>query len=87
MFQWHSGSVGQQGSEALGTGSNPSFYLHFSNFSNTTENRDTPCPLMHKNFRYQKFSETQKGSSTKFFGTVRQEISTENRDTPLFCIK
>ena len=33
-----------------------------------------PTPLIHKNFRYQKVSETQKGSSTKCFGTVRQKI-------------
>ena len=28
---------------------------------------------MHKIFRYQKYSETPKGSTTKFFGTVRQK--------------
>ena len=44
-----------------------------------TENRDTPPSspspppsLIHKFFRYQKFCETQKGSPTNFFGTVRQ---------------
>ena len=31
-------------------------------------------PPMHENFRYQNFFETQKGSLTNFFGTVRQEI-------------
>ena len=31
-------------------------------------------PLIHKIFRFQKFSETQKGSPTKFFGTVRRQI-------------
>ena len=33
-------------------------------------------------FRYQKFCETQKGSSTNSFGTVRQKESMEKRDTP-----
>ena len=33
-----------------------------------------PPPLIHKFFRYQKFCETKKGSPTKFFGTVRQQI-------------
>ena len=32
-------------------------------------------------FRYQKFSESQKGSLTKFFSTVKQNFYTENRDT------
>ena len=46
-----------------------------------TENRDTPTlprppPLIHKNFRYQNFCETQKDSPTKmFFGTVKQQSS------------
>ena len=43
------------------------------------ENRD--IPLLGKIIRYPKFSETQTGSSTKFFGTVRENFSTENRDT------
>ena len=35
---------------------------------------NSPPPLIHKLFRYRKFSETaQKGSPTKFFGTVRQK--------------
>ena len=33
-------------------------------------------------FRYRKFSETQKGSLTKTFGTVKQNSFTENADTP-----
>ena len=33
-------------------------------------------------FRYPKLFETQKGSSTKWFGTVRHKFLTENRDTP-----
>ena len=32
-----------------------------------------------------KISETLKGSFTKFFGTVRQKISTEKRDTPYYA--
>ena len=51
--------LGQQRSEAVGPGSNPSFNLHFSNFI--------------KKFRDQNFSETQMGSTTKVFGTVRQK--------------
>ena len=38
LAQW----IGQQDFEAVGTSSNPSLYLHFFNFINTTENRDTP---------------------------------------------
>ena len=33
-------------------------------------------------FRLKKISETQMGSSTKRLGTVRQKLSTENRETP-----
>ena len=42
-----------------------------------TENRDNPPPprLIHNFFRYHKFCETKKGSPTKFFGIVRQQIS------------
>ena len=41
-----------------------------------------PAPTRIPNiFRDQKISETQKGSPTKWFGTVRQNILTENRDT------
>ena len=42
-----------------------------------TENRDTPfLPpfLIQKIFRYQIFRETQKGSPTKVFGTVRKQL-------------
>ena len=28
---------------------------------------------MHKNFQYYKLSETQEGSATKYFGTIRQK--------------
>ena len=42
---------------------------------------------MHKVFQYQKFSETQKGSFTKCFGSVKQKTSTENRDMPFLCTK
>ena len=63
--------VGQQYSEAVGTGSNP--VPKFFNLDNTTENRDAPS-LMRENFPDQKFSETEKGSSTKCFGTVRRKL-------------
>ena len=43
--------------------------------------------LMHKVFRYQIFSETQRSSPTKFFGTVRRKTLTKNRDIPFLCIK
>ena len=39
-----------------------------------TENRDARPSLIPNVFRYEKFSETQKGSSTKFFDTVRQKF-------------
>ena len=67
MAQW----VGQQGFEALGKGSNPSLYLHFLIYV-LRRKIVIPPPLLHEKFRYQNFSETRKGSCTKFFGTVRQ---------------
>ena len=50
----------------------------------STENRDNslfPPPLIHKIFRYQKLSETPKGS-TQFLVLWDNSFSTENRDTP-----
>ena len=41
-------------------------------------------PPMHENFGYKNFFETQKGSHTKFFGTVRQKFWTKSRDTSSF---
>ena len=41
-----------------------------------------PPPPMHENFRYKSVFETQKGSPTKFFGTVRQKFLTQNPDIP-----
>ena len=42
-----------------------------------------PTPFLVLNvFRYRKFSEQQKGSLTKFFGTVEQNRFTENPDSP-----
>ena len=42
-----------------------------------------PTPFVVLNvFRYRKFSETQKGSLTKSFGTVKQNSFTENPDNP-----
>ena len=43
--------------------------------------------LMHKMFRYQKFTETQKVSFKNCFGSVRQKTSTENRDITFLCKK
>ena len=57
-----------------------------------TENRDTlsfPLPsLIHKILilRYQIFSEAQKVSPTKFFGTVRQQIFDGKSWCPLFLL-
>ena len=121
MAQW----VGQQGSEAVGMGLNPSFDLQlltlligrkivipssyagkfsipeffripegltfeifeYSDTKLSTENRNI-SPFIHKIFRYQKFLETQRSFSTKCFRTVRQTISTENRDTlPFLCMR
>ena len=46
-----------------------------------------PAPSLIPNiFRYQKFSETQKGS-TMFFATVRQQIFYRSRDIPLLGLK
>ena len=42
---------------------------------------------MHEIFHYQNFFETQKGSPTNFFGTVRQKNSTQSSDIPFLCIK
>ena len=40
-------------------------------------------PLMHEILRYRKFSETQKGSSKKCFGTVRQNYFDGKSSYPL----
>ena len=40
-----------------------------------------PAPFrFHNIFRYQNFFEAQKGSSTKYIGTVKQKISTDDPD-------
>ena len=44
-----------------------------------------PFSLMHKIFRYPKFSDTPKCSPTKFFGTVTQKISNEMSWYPSFA--
>ena len=53
------------------------------------ENLETPPPpLIRKLFRYRKISETaQKGSPTKFIGTVRQKFFDGKTWYPLVCIK
>ena len=48
----------------------------------STENRETP-PTDHKNFRYPKHSETQRGSPTNFVGSIREKNSTEKSDINL----
>ena len=55
---------------------------------NTDEDPDAHPFLVLNVFRYRKFSETQKGSLTKSFGTVKQNSFTENPDTPTpLCMK
>ena len=44
----------------------------------------TPLSLIHKIFRYQKISETQKRCPTKFFGTVRQKFGKKIVTNPYF---
>ena len=67
IAQW----VEQQGSEALGTGSDPNPYLQF--FIKTTVHRDNPLNSFTK-FSIPDFSETEKRCLTNFSGTVRQKI-------------
>ena len=63
-----------------------------SDKKNPTKNRDTPFrpPLIHRLFRYQKFCKAKNGSSTNFFGTVRQKKfdrkSRYSLQPPLFSI-
>ena len=61
----------QQGSQAVAPVFESLSCLIFFMISN----RDTPSlhPSIHKIFRCQEISETQKGSPTKFFATVRQQ--------------
>ena len=77
--------LGQHGSEAVGPGLESLSCQIFSPFRMVTHPLSTP--FIQKIFRYQEFSETQEGSPTKFFGTLRQKISTENSDIPFLCIK
>ena len=44
-------------------------------------------PIMHKIFRYLKFSETLKGCPRNFSALWDKKFSTEKRDTPLFIHK
>ena len=64
--------LGQHGSEAVGPGFESLACQIFLRFRIVTPPPSTP--LIHKIFRYQEYSETQKGSPTKFLGTVRQKI-------------
>ena len=71
----------QYGSEAVGPGFEFLSCQIFSRFRIVTSPPSNP-PI-HKIFRYQNLSETQKGSSTMFFGTVRLKISDRKRDKPI----
>ena len=52
-----------------------------------TKNRDTtPSCLIHKVFRYPKFSETQACSPTKFSASVGQTKNSTKIDNPLLCV-
>ena len=64
--------LGHHGSEAVGPGFESLSCQILLRFRIVTPPPSTP--LIHKIFRYQEFSETQNGSPTKFFGTVRQQI-------------
>ena len=58
--------LGQQSSQAVGPGLCRAKYFYDLSLT----------------FSIPEISETLKDSFTKFFGTVRQKILTENRDTP-----
>ena len=64
--------LGQQGSQAVGSGSESLPCQKILRFRIVTTPPSTPLIL--KTFRYQEISETLKGSPMKFFGTVRQQI-------------
>ena len=64
--------LGQHGSEPVGPGYESLSCQIFLRFRIMTPPPSTL--LIHKIFGYQEFSETQKSSPTKFFGTVRQQI-------------
>ena len=61
----------QHGSEAVGPGFESLSCQIFLRFRIVTPPPSNP--LIHKIFRYKEFSETQNGSPTKFFGTMRQK--------------
>ena len=74
--------VGQQDSEAVVTGSNPSFYLHFLNLIITTENRDT-APSYTWKVSIPEIFWNQEGFPYEKFRYWDRKFSTENRDIPL----
>ena len=77
--------VGQQSSGPLITGLNSSLYLHFLTL--LIRWKILIPPLCKKIFITKNFLK-QKGSSTKYFGTVTQKSATENCDTtPSFTHK
>ena len=77
IAQW----VGQRGSEAVGTGTNPSFYLHFSTLLLQQKIVISPSPIMRENFRYQNFFWNTEGFSYEIFRYCETKYSTEKRDT------
>ena len=64
--------LGQNGSEAVGHGFELLSCQIFLRFRIVTPPPFTP--LIHKIFRYQKFSERPKGSPTKFFGSETKKL-------------
>ena len=84
MAQW----VGQQGFEAVDTGSNPSLHLHFwlNYYDGKSWYSLSPAPpLIHKLFRSWKSSETQHTRvPLRNFSVLRdKDFSRENLDFPL----
>ena len=87
MAQW----VGQQGSETVDTGSNPSLHLHFWQLlrRKIVKLPLSSPPLIFKLFRSWKSSETQHTRvPLRFFSVLRdKKFSIENRDFTLLGIK
>ena len=78
--------LGQQGSEAVSTGSNPSLYLIFFNLINTTENRDNPLLCM-KNFDTRIFPKPGRVTLQNFSVLKQKFFDGESRYPPPLCIK
>ena len=78
--------LGQHGSKAVGPGLESLSCQKTLQFRIVTPPPSTPL-LIHNFFPYRKFSEAQKGSPTKLFGTVRLKIFDGKSWYPLICIK